>query len=175
MVEAPQRCLVVGSFSREFHPFHRETGKLIDRLFASIFLSSPSFCSLRERIISLEDRHQFVPPRTSGSTSFLSSFERYRIAELNTKGKKGRRGKVFIRPFRGKQTNLPSLPDGQNDEKKANELGQRVRDASSNESRQLYRNNLGQGSRLEIGSCHFLNDSLKPPCCLNDRRGYWKQ
>ena len=32
---------IVGSFSREFHPFHRETGKLIDRLFASIFLSSP--------------------------------------------------------------------------------------------------------------------------------------
>lgn len=112
---------IVGSFSREFHPFHRETGKLIDRLFASIFLSSPSFCSFCERIISLEGRHQFVPPRTSGSTSFLSSFERYRIAELNTgrERKEGRRGKVFIRPFRGKQTNLPSLPDGQNDEKKS--------------------------------------------------------
>ena len=65
----------------------------------------------------------------------LVSFVFRTLSNRRVKYEAKERGKVFIRPFRGKQTNLPSLPAGQNDEKKANELGQRVRDSSSDESR----------------------------------------
>ena len=125
---------IVGSFSREFHPFHRETGKLIDRLFASIFLSPP----LLTLFVLREDNFVERPAPVSATTyeQFkLVSFVFRTLSNRRVKYEAKERGKVFIRPFRGKQTNLPSLPAGQNDEKKANELGQRVRDSSSDESR----------------------------------------
>ena len=125
---------IVGSFSREFHPFHRETGKLIDRLFASIFLSPP----LLTLFVLREDNFVERPAPVSATTYErfkLVSFVFRTLSNRRVKYEAKERGKVFIRPFRGKQTNLPSLPAGQNDEKKANELGQRVRDSSSDESR----------------------------------------